>query len=262
MKKLVKAAVTRLLSSALASETVQQEIWRYITAEGRMTDRHSDATDFLAFVLSQRWHSSSQLYQDLWVLWSTQMQRCGYFVEFGATNGRDLSNTYLLEKNFGWRGLLAEPFPHWHAELHANRSAIIDHRCVWKVSGDELSFVATDSAPEFAGVESSAFDDDHSSVRRDSGRTIPVKTVSLVDLLLEHDAPSCIDYLSVDAEGSELTILEAFDFSRYRIDFITVEHNRHGEKREGIHRLLTSNGFVRKFEQFSMFDDWYINESQ
>lgn len=108
------------------------------------------------------------------------MKRSGYFVEFGATNGRDLSNTYLLKKKYGWSGLLAEPFPHWHPDLRANRSAIIDHRCVWKASGEELCFVATDTAPQLAGLESSAFDDRHSGRRREQGREITVRTVSLL----------------------------------------------------------------------------------
>jgi FkbM family methyltransferase len=253
--------MTRLLSSTLASEAVQRRVFWHLSAGGRSSIRPSDSAEFFAFVLSQHRHSYAQLYQDLWVLWSTQMKRSGYFVEFGATNGRDLSNTYLLEKTYGWRGLLAEPFPHWHAELRANRSAIIDHRCVWKASGEELSFLATDTAPELAGLESSAFDDRHSGKRRDRGRGIAVKTVSLLDLLAEHQAPDVIDYLSIDTEGSELTILEAFDFSRYRIGLITVEHNDHAEKREGIRQLLQRNGFTRRFEQFSRFDDWYVNES-
>jgi FkbM family methyltransferase len=132
---------------------------------------------------------------------------------------------------------------------------------VWKASGEELSFVATDTAPELAGLESSAFDDRHSGKRRDRGRAIAVGTVSLLDLLVEHQAPGTIDYLSVDTEGSELEILEAFDFSRYRICLISVEHNDHAEKREGIRQLLQRNGFTRRFEQFSRFDDWYVNES-
>src|SRR5450631_2035857 len=46
--------------------------------------------------------SKSQLRQDLFVLTMLDFKRNGYFVEFGATNGSDLSNTYLLEKSFGW----------------------------------------------------------------------------------------------------------------------------------------------------------------
>ena len=51
----------------------------------------------------------SQINQDIFVLYTLDWKREGYFVEFGATNGIDLSNTYLLEKNFGWKGILSEP---------------------------------------------------------------------------------------------------------------------------------------------------------
>ena len=51
--------------------------------------------------------SKSQLKQDIFVLLETGFKRNGFFVEFGATNGIDLSNTYLLEKRFGWNGILA-----------------------------------------------------------------------------------------------------------------------------------------------------------
>src|ERR1017187_1984592 len=51
--------------------------------------------------------SKSQLRQDLMVLSELDFKRGGYFVEFGATNGVTLSNTYLLEKEYGWTGILA-----------------------------------------------------------------------------------------------------------------------------------------------------------
>jgi hypothetical protein len=34
-----------------------------------------------------------------------------------------------------------------------------------------------------------------------------------------------IEYLSIDTEGSELEILEAFDFKCFSISVITCEHN-------------------------------------
>jgi hypothetical protein len=51
--------------------------------------------------------SKAQLRQDLFVLSETHYKRNGYFVEFGAANGIDLSNTYLLETEFSWSGILA-----------------------------------------------------------------------------------------------------------------------------------------------------------
>ena len=48
--------------------------------------------------------SRSQFGQDLFALLSLNFKRGGYFVEFGATNGIEKSNTYLLEKELGWAG--------------------------------------------------------------------------------------------------------------------------------------------------------------
>ena len=90
-----------------------------------------------------------------------------------------------------------------------------------------------------------------------SGKRYAVETVSLGDLLAQNGAPSRIDYLSLDTEGSELRILKAFDFDAIDVGLITVEHNFTAQRAE-IHSLLTSKGFVRKFEALSVVDDWYF----
>src|SRR5262249_12101999 len=69
--------------------------------------------------------------QDLWVLHETRHKIDGYFVEFGAADGASGSNTLLLERDFDWRGILAEPNPVWHDDLKRNRKAAIDTRCVF-----------------------------------------------------------------------------------------------------------------------------------
>ena len=199
--------------------------------------------------------SQSQLRQDLFVISELGFKRGGFFVEFGAASGKELSNTWLLEKHFGWSGILAEPAKCWHARLAANRGCVIEHRCVWKSTGDSLEFAEAREA-EISTLTSFKEGDQHAASRR-SSRHYQVETTSLNDLMVDHKAPDKPDYLSIDTEGSEFEILQAFDFKRHPFKVITCEHN-FTPAREKIHGLLTAAGYVRKYERISDFDDWYV----
>jgi len=201
--------------------------------------------------------SRSQLRQDIFVLSELNYKRNGYFVEFGATNGIDLSNTYLLETEYGWSGILAEPATLWHADLDRNRKAKIDKRCVWKRTGESLIFNETNDA-ELSTIDALSLSDHHGKAR-EGGKKYSVRTVSLVDLLNEHQAPNEIDYLSIDTEGSEFDILEHFDFKKYQFKIITCEHN-YSPMREELNLLFQKNGYRKKYEHISQFDDWWVLE--
>ena len=113
----------------------------------------------------------------------------------------------------------------------------------------------TDEA-ELSTIVSFGTDDHHARTRK-NGVTYSVPTISLNDLLRKHNAPTEIDYLSIDTEGSELSILEAFPFDKWKIGIITVEHNYLDSRRE-VQALLESNGYKRHFEGISRWDDWYV----
>jgi FkbM family methyltransferase len=188
---------------------------------------------------------------NLFVLVHFAEKRNGYFVEFGATDGRALSNTFLLEDDYQWTGILAEPARCWHSALTKNRKSAIDLRCVWARSGEQLDFNETESA-ELSTINSFSDLGLHAS-DRSKGTRYTVETVSPSDLLAHHLAPYEIDYLSIDTEGSEFEILSPFDFSSYDIRLITVEHN-YNLRREQIFSLLTSQGYRRLFQEFSDLD--------
>lgn len=202
-------------------------------------------------------YSCSQLRQDVFVLSVLNFKSKGFFVEFGATNGIDLSNTYLLEKHFGWNGILCEPAKIWHKDLTTNRDAVIDTSCVWTKSGQRLLFNET-KQPELSSISNLSVNDEHIEARK-NGKTYAVETVSLDDLLAKHAAPRRIDYMSIDTEGSELEILMAFSFQNYDISIITVEHNFTDSRRK-IEQLLRKKGFVKLMESISAFEDWYVSE--
>jgi hypothetical protein len=56
----------------------------------------ADDWHFLKYCLRRVHSSHSQLLQDIFVLHALAEKRGGYFVEFGATDGVGISNTYLL----------------------------------------------------------------------------------------------------------------------------------------------------------------------
>lgn len=202
--------------------------------------------------------STSQYRQDIFVLSQLNFKTHGYFVEFGATDGVNLSNTYLLETEFDWTGILAEPARRWQHDLRRNRGAHIDTRCVWRDSHSTLTFTEA----EHTGLSTiSAFSDTdlHRDARKRRSNTYNVDTISLIDLLEKYNAPRVIDYLSIDTEGSEFEILRSFDFSRYKFRIITCEHN-YSPIREKIFQLLKKNGYSRILQEISFVDDWYISD--
>lgn len=221
------------------------------TVKGGANDEHL----FLDYCRQNAELSKAQIFQDLFVLFQTKEKRSGFFVEFGAGNGIDLSNTHLLEKKFGWSGILAEPAQSWHNALRNERGCALDVRCVWNKSGERIEFNEVDQ-PEYSTIARYSATDVYSKIR-ECGRRYLVETVTLADLLAQHNAPRRIDYLSIDTEGSELEILKTFDFRQYDVRLITVEHN-HRPERDDIHRLLLAHGFIRMFEGASLVDDWYV----
>ena len=60
----------------------------------------------------------------------------GYFIEIGANNGIDQSNTYLLELKKNWKGILVEPSPNKFIECIKNRSSKNKFYCNACVSFD------------------------------------------------------------------------------------------------------------------------------
>lgn len=129
----------------------------------------------------------SQLGQDLFVLSESKFKENGYFIEFGATNGIDLSNSYILEKEFGWKGIVAEPARVWHKALRQNRTCHIETKCVFSKSGEQVEFNETELG-ELSTIKKFSDVDDHRELRQ-SGKTYQVETISLMDLLDKFPPP-------------------------------------------------------------------------
>ena len=219
-----------------------------------------DAEPFLRFCEEAVPVSHGQNMQDLFCLWASGLKHDGYFVEFGALGGRNVSNSWLLEQ-LGWNGIVAEPHPGYTETLRKNRACHVSTDCVWTTTGETVTFKAVQGRPALSGIGGIDYDDQQAKRGlRDKFTEHKVRTISLVDLLKEFDAPREIDCLSIDTEGSELEILKAFDFSAYRFGTIMAEHS-YSSHREPIHEVLNNAGYYRIWTDLSDHDDWFVHAS-
>jgi FkbM family methyltransferase len=202
--------------------------------------------------------SKSQLGQDILGLSVSGLDTPGFFVEFGAADGVALSNSHILEKEFAWNGILCEPSTGWHKELKQNRSCAIDTHCVYSVSGEMISF-SENYVGELSSITAYSEPNSKGFLKRTT-YSYQVETISLQDLLKSNNAPTFIEFLSIDTEGSEFEILNNFDFQSYRFGAICVEHN-FANTREKINSLLLANGYKQVHADLSDFDDWYIQST-
>lgn len=217
---------------------------------------------FYSYILANRKLSKSQLFQDLFVLFNLREKRSGTFLEFGATDGVELSNSFLLESNFGWQGVLAEPSPQWHENLKKNRPyCTIVTECIYSETGKNLDFFVSDvgvlsTLEQFR--QSDIFSmPGNTNARNSKGYNYKVSSISLNDVFIKYFNASPIDYMSVDTEGSELLILENFDFAQFAPKIVTVEHN-FTDAQDKLDELFIKNNYTRVFKEHTQFDAWYV----
>lgn len=206
----------------------------------------------------------SQLYQDVFASFIVGERFDKTFLEFGATNGLDLSNSYALEMFLDWKGVLAEPDYNWFSDLKKNRpNTEIVNECVWSKSGKKLNFWSADNGElstinDFKenGIE---FYKGNVEERNRAGKNVTVNTISLNDLIKNKFKSKCPSYISIDTEGSEVEILKNFNFNDYRPIVFTIEHSFTINELE-IDKLMYANNYLRIFKDLTLFDAWYVEK--
>ena len=251
-----------ILSYQREIQSLRKTLPAFYDLAENISNTGSELLNFYNFLLNHRSISRSQLFQDLFVLFIHEMKTHGTFLEFGATNGIELSNSLMLEREFSWTGVLVEPSPQWHPDLSTNRpDAVVLDSCIFTETGKQLDFFVSDAGvlstlDEFRESDASTMPG-NAKVRNQSGYHCKVTSISLNDVMLKHFGGNPIDFMSVDTEGSEFLILQEFDFNRYAPKVVTVEHN-FSENQKRLDDLFKDNGYVRYFEKFTQFDAWYV----
>lgn len=192
-------------------------------------------------------------------------ERPGFFVEAGASDGYEQSNTYALERIHGWRGLLVEPIPELARAAERERNASRVFNCaltdseapgatVHLLYGGLMTVVAGGRPDDAEWIA-----DAHALPQEQRPHEFEVPARTLSSLLDEVRAPE-VGLLSLDVEGYEPTVLRGLDFSRHSPRLILVEA-RDEEACLAVEDVL--GGRYRLFERMSPFDLLYgrVDES-
>ena len=215
--------------------------------------------------------------QDKWIVDLTNAKTNGYFVEAGAHNGIQQSNTYVLEKQLNWQGICVEPIDSIFNVLIKNRK-ICENVCLFRANHKKIEFREFVEENEVIDSESpwswkkfknknkwSGYSGISAYVKRDidwTGRTLPAGRiikklcVTLESLLDKHNAPAIIDYVSLDTEGSEYQILKNFPFNKYTVMAFSIENGY-----RTCSNLLKDNGYIQVKNKFTNvnYESFYIH---
>jgi len=184
-----------------------------------------------------------QLLQDELIIKLFNYKRNGYFIDLAANEAVGLSNTYALEKDYDWNGLCIEPNPEYWYNLAFRKCQTVG-AMVGKNDDEEFSVVF--AKKHLAGIEFKG------TKRRDSTKR---RTASLKRVFELFNVPRKIDYLSLDVEGAEQFIMEAFPFDKYQFSMLSIEWVSPELK-----RLLMSNGY-RLIHHFRDWETLWAHES-
>jgi methyltransferase FkbM-like protein len=185
-------------------------------------------------------------------------KRGGWFIDSGAgPDGIRGSNSYVLETEFDWRGLLVGPHSECYKRVNANRSAVVEECCLTDSFG-EVEFVLNEF-PELSSIPRHLSEPNFVAAGY-AGKKLPkvrAPCVPLWELLRRHGAPPVIEYMSLDIEGAEWIALKDFPFAEFRILCMTIE--RGGKSYDKLRAKLRREGYQLVLAVIP--DDFYVHES-
>lgn len=219
------------------------EVFAYYIKNVDQLAGDDELVSFMTFYAEHYVNSSSQCSQDVFVLYACKCMNGGSFLEIGGADGFTHSNTYSLEKYYGWRGTLVEPEPNQFKSLAKSRSAntLINAAISPNDKEEQLTLRVVGQLSALEGYEGR---DIHLATRLRQRCRARVRAISLTRLLSERR----YDYFSLDVEGAEESILDSIDWSvAQKPAIVTVEHNYNETNRSNILAALNQHGYVECF---------------
>lgn len=158
--------------------------------------------------------------------------KSGVFVDVGAHDGKTFNNTLFFEENYKWSGINIEPIPDVYKKLQVNRYNCINLCNAIDISNNILKeFMINTGHTEMLSGLIEKYDARHmerinyeNTKYNCSSNTIKVVTRTLESIFEEYNINN-INYLSIDVEGAEFSVIKSINFNKVFIDVIMFENN-------------------------------------
>ena len=159
----------------------------------------------------------------------------GFFVELGANDGINQSNTFFYEKNLNWTGILVEPINKKFLKCVKNRSKknyLYNKACVSfafkenkikMIYSDLMSSIENENIYSKINAKNHAYEGEKYLQNNEKIEEFWVDASTLNSILKKSKAPELIDFLSLDVEGAEIEVLNGIDFLNYNFKYILIE---------------------------------------
>jgi FkbM family methyltransferase len=140
----------------------------------------------------------------------------GFYIECGANDGVNQSNTWYFEKVLNWRGVLIEPNKTSFKNLKNNRSSKNIFRNVALVSEDFKN------KNEEIYLSENNLESKLTNIANPLSQKVATETLN--NILKELNVNK-INFFSLDVEGYEEEVLKGLNLNIFDIDYILIETN-------------------------------------
>ena len=148
----------------------------------------------------------------------------GFFLEIGAYDGIEGSNCFHFEKFLNWNGIAFEPSKVQYEKLKNNRNCKILNKAMSN-SILEVDFVEViEGLTQMSGIKNENYTAEK-IIKKNGQCKTEISKIITTTFDKEVSSDQEIDYLSIDIEGGELSVLETIDFEKYTIKVVSVENN-------------------------------------
>lgn len=167
--------------------------------------------------------SSSQNRMDEKILKLFNNKKNGFFIEVGAFDGINYSNTFLLEKKYKWKGLLVEPLKIEFeiCKKYRNKSIVVNNILSNQKDMNKLIKIYHSGLESLIADRGSSLMPKSNLDEKIKKNYTYIKSVTL-DYLLNIHQISYVDILIVDVEGFEINLLDGF-LEDYKVNYILIE---------------------------------------